>query len=73
MTSMSERDELLAWIAQERRTYPEAIEVWKTHCPRPSLWEDAVADGLVQVVRNGARSYVELSPAGLAALGGATS
>jgi hypothetical protein len=73
MTSMSERDELLAWIAQERRTYPEAIEVWKTHCPRHSLWEDAVADGLVQVVRNGARSYVELSPAGLAALGGATS
>jgi hypothetical protein len=72
MTSMSERDELLAWIAQERRTYPEAIEVWKTHCPRHSLWEDAVADGLVQVVRNGARSYVVLSPAGDAALRDAT-
>jgi hypothetical protein len=73
LSSTSERDELLAWIAREPRTYPEAIEVWKTHCPRHSLWEDAVADGLVQVVRNGASSYVELSPAGLAALRGASS
>jgi hypothetical protein len=71
MSSTDARDELLAWIAQERRTYPEAIEVWKTQCPRHSLWEDAVADGLVRVVRNGARPHVVLSPAGEAALRGA--
>jgi hypothetical protein len=64
MSSGTERVELLAWIAQDERTYPEAIDVWKTQCPRHSLWEDAVADGLVQVVRNGARSYVVLSSAG---------
>jgi hypothetical protein len=68
VSSSAERLELLAWIAQEPRTYPEAIDVWKTHCPRHSLWEDAVADGLVEVVRNGARSYVVLSPQGEAAL-----
>jgi hypothetical protein len=72
VSSPPERLELLAWISQERRAYPEAIERWKTHCPRHSLWEDAVADGLVQVVRSGARSYVVLSPAGEAALGSAT-
>jgi hypothetical protein len=70
MSSTTERLELLAWIGQERRTYPDAIDVWKTQCPRHSLWEDAVADGLVEVVRNGTRSYVVLSSAGEAALRG---
>jgi hypothetical protein len=73
MSSTTERLELLAWIGQDRRTYQEAIEVWKTHCPRHSLWEDAVADGLVDVVRNRARSYVVLSPAGESALRDAAS
>ena len=68
MSADPERLELLAWIAREPRSYPQAIEVWKTQCPRHSLWEDAVADGLVRVVRNGERSSVELSPAGEAAL-----
>jgi hypothetical protein len=66
--SSAERLELLAWIAREPRTYPEAIDIWKTQCPRHSLWEDALAEGLVRVVRNGAASYVELSPAGETAL-----
>ena len=68
MTADPERLELLAWIAREPRSYPEAIEIWKTQCPRHSLWEDAVADGLVRVVRNGEGSVVELSAEGEAAL-----
>jgi hypothetical protein len=56
--------ELLAWVSRETRTYPEAIEVWKTNCPRHSLWEDAVGDGLIQVVRNGRESHVALTPLG---------
>jgi hypothetical protein len=71
MTSSFERFELLAWIAQEPRTYPQAIELWKTQCPRHSLWEDAVSDGLVRVVRNGSLSHVELTVAGEEALRGA--
>jgi hypothetical protein len=43
--------QLLAWIAERSRTYPETIEVWKSLCPRMTVWEDAVADGLVRVVR----------------------
>jgi hypothetical protein len=60
--------ELLMWISREPRTYPEAIEVWKTNCPRHSLWEDALGDGLIQVVRNGSESEVALTAAGEAAL-----
>jgi hypothetical protein len=60
--------ELLDWISREPRSYPEAIEVWQTHCPRHSVWEDALADGLVRVVRNGSGSEVALTPAGDAAL-----
>jgi hypothetical protein len=61
--------ELLDWISRGRRSYPEAIEVWQTHCPRHSVWEDALADGLTQVVRNGRESHVTLTALGEAALG----
>ncbi len=60
--------ELLDWISREARSYPEAIEVWQTQCPRHSVWEDALADGLVRVVRNGSASHVALTPEGEAAL-----
>jgi hypothetical protein len=60
--------ELLSWISREPRSYPEAIEVWKTNCPRHSLWEDALGDGLIQVVRNGRESHVALTTHGRAQL-----
>jgi hypothetical protein len=62
--------ELLDWISRGRRSYPEAIEVWQTHCPRHSVWEDALADGLVRVVRDGSVSQVALTAQGRAALEG---
>ena len=46
--------ELLAWVSAGPRTYRETIEMWRTSCPRLSTWEDAIADGLVRVVRDGA-------------------
>jgi hypothetical protein len=60
--------ELLSWISREPRPYAEAIEVWKTNCPRHSLWEDALAEGLMRVVRNGSESEVAVTAAGEAAL-----
>jgi len=60
--------ELLAWIAARPRTYDEAIEAWKTSCPRLSVWDDALIDGLVQVVRGPAGSKVTLTRSGLDAL-----
>ena len=41
--------DLLAWIAAEPRTYRETMEAWRTSCPRLSIWEDDVDDGLVRV------------------------
>jgi hypothetical protein len=36
------------------------MEAWKSSCPRLTVWEDALADGLVRVDRG----RVLLSPAG---------
>lgn len=61
--------DLLAWISARPRTYEETMEAWKTSCPRLSIWDDAVSEGLVRVVRapgNGAG--VALTPAGSALL-----
>jgi hypothetical protein len=63
--------ELLSWIARSGRTYVEAMESWGSWCPRHSVWEDAVADGLVRVVRipgAAARSEVALTQRGRAIL-----
>jgi hypothetical protein len=60
--------ELISWISREARSYPEAIEVWKTHCSRHSLWENALADGLIRIVRVGSGSHVVLTPVGEAVL-----
>ncbi|MEO8133299.1 MAG: hypothetical protein ABI831_04925 [Betaproteobacteria bacterium] len=39
--------QLLEWIAERPRSYAELIEVWRTTCPRLSIWEDACGDGLI--------------------------
>lgn len=62
--------EFLEWISRSRRTYSEAMDAWKTHCPRLSIWEDALAAGLVEIRRSGAGSgsTVALTEAGKAVL-----
>lgn len=39
--------DLVAWIAREPRTYQEAMDVWRTSCPRLTVWEDACDRGLI--------------------------
>ena len=41
--------DFLAWLAAAPRTYGEAMEAWRTSCPRLTVWEDALADGLIRV------------------------
>ena len=61
--------QLLEWIAYDERTYGETMEAWTTHCPRLTVWEDALTAGLVEVTRDGRRgSKVVLTPTGSAAL-----
>ena len=40
--------DLVEWIAREPRPYVEVMEVWRTSCPRLTVWEDAVERGLVR-------------------------
>jgi hypothetical protein len=58
--------QLLAWIAERSRTYPETIEVWKSSCPRLTVWEDVLSNGLVRVERG----HVLLTAAGTELLKG---
>jgi hypothetical protein len=60
--------QLLEWLAARPRTYAEAIEAWRSNCPRLSVWDDATIDGLIRTARarNGQPAIVELTPAGRA-------
>jgi hypothetical protein len=39
--------QMLQWINTAAHTYKEALDVWRTSCPRLSIWEDACIEGLV--------------------------
>ena len=41
--------QFLAWVAARPRTYGEAMDAWRTSCPRLSVWEDALEGGLIRV------------------------
>ena len=57
--------ELVEWIAAEPRPYGEAIERWHSHCPRLTVWEDALGDGLIRIERTPDRgSLVVVTPLG---------
>jgi hypothetical protein len=67
--------ELLRWVAARPRTYGEAMEAWRTSCPRMPVWENATGDGLISVVSGdgiGSSAAVRLTPTGRAALARAT-
>lgn len=39
--------DLIEWVAREPRDYADAMDAWKTSCPRLTVWEDAVDNGFV--------------------------
>ena len=43
-------DEFLDWIADRPRSYDDAIEAWRSSCPRHPVLDDAFTDGLIAVV-----------------------
>jgi hypothetical protein len=54
--------QMLEWIAAKPRDRAEVMEVWRTSCPRLSIWEDACIDGLVD--HEPGTGKVIVSPAG---------
>jgi hypothetical protein len=39
--------DFLEWLAREPRSYAEVMDVWRTSCPRLTVWEDSVDRGFV--------------------------
>ena len=62
--------QFLAWVASRPRTYAEAMQAWQTTCPRHTVWEDALIDGLIEVASADTQhqSEVTLTPRGKAML-----
>ena len=44
--------QFLAWVAEGERSYADA-ESWRRSCPHLSIWEDAIADGLIRFENGG--------------------
>lgn len=40
--------DLVEWVAREPRPYAEAIDAWRSSCPRLTVWEDATDRGLIK-------------------------
>jgi hypothetical protein len=48
--------QFLTWMADRPRTYAQAMEAWRSTCPRLSVWEDAIIDGLVRLENDASRT-----------------
>jgi hypothetical protein len=64
--------QFLTWVSSRRRTYAESMDAWRSSCPRHTVWEDALADGLIQIGSGDTlqESEVTLTPRGQAVLDG---
>jgi hypothetical protein len=62
--------EFLNWISSRRRTHTETMEAWRSTCPRHTMWEDALADGLIQMEGSLHQSEVTLTDRGRTILKG---
>jgi len=60
--------DLFEWIRKQDRTYKEAMEAWRTSCPKLPVWEDATDRGLVSIDVAQGRSIVRITETGLALL-----
>lgn len=58
--------DFVEWIAQRPRERGEVIDVWRTSCPRLTVWEDAVEQRLVGFKpANGSGTLICVTDAGL--------
>jgi hypothetical protein len=61
--------DFLKWLAAGPRPYAEVMDVWRTSCPRLTVWEDAIDAGLVAHRHEpGKPAMVAITPPGAAML-----
>jgi hypothetical protein len=57
--------DLVEWVDRRPRPYAEAIEAWRTSCPRLTVWEDAMDGGWIACRPDGTGGLlVAATPAG---------
>src|SRR5258708_1597901 len=56
--------DFVEWVAASPRRYSDVMDAWKTSCPRLTIWEDAIDQGLVQRCRVGGELSIEATEAG---------
>jgi hypothetical protein len=59
--------QFLTWVADRPRNYAQTMDAWRSSCPRLSVWEDAIIEGLIRIESNANRS-IRLTPQGVAVL-----
>lgn len=60
--------DLVQWCARETRSYAEVLDAWRTSCPRLTVWEDAVEQGLLETRPSASGLTVEVTDRGRAML-----
>jgi D-3-phosphoglycerate dehydrogenase len=60
--------DLLDWLSKRDRSYQEAMEAWRSSCPRLPVWEEANDRGLILREDVNGRCIVKLTPSGHALL-----
>ena len=56
--------DFVEWVAARPRRYSDVMDAWKTSCPRLTIWEDAIDQGLVQRCRIDGEHSIEATEAG---------
>ena len=56
--------DFVEWVAASPRRYSDVMDAWKTSCPRLTIWEDAIDQGLVQRCRIDGELSIEATEAG---------
>jgi hypothetical protein len=57
--------DFVEWVAREPRPYAEALDAWRTSCPRLTVWEDATERRYVErQIFEGQGLYVVATEAG---------
>lgn len=56
--------DLLEWLKTGPKPYDEVLEVWRTSCPRLTVWEDATDAGYVERHTKDGTTIVKLSDLG---------
>jgi D-3-phosphoglycerate dehydrogenase len=56
--------DFLEWLATRTRTYEDAMNAWRTSCPKLPVWEEAIDRGLVERGMGNGSLLVRISPQG---------